>query len=205
MYEILIFIVAFCITISVHEAAHAWVANYLGDPTARHAGRMSLNPLRHLDPLGTIALFLVHFGWGKPVPVNPYNLRNPRRDQALISFSGPLSNFITALVFALLLKRLFRPLTGDASILSVVTEVIIQLNLVLMIFNLIPIPPLDGSKVLFAFLPERLVHMIPDWERKGPLILFAIIIISSLANINVFGYILGYPVDLLWGILMKTT
>lgn len=199
------FVPALLITITVHEAAHAWVANFLGDPTAKHLGRISLNPLKHLDPLGTLALFIVHFGWGKPVPVNPYNLRNPKKDQAIISLAGPMSNFATAALLSILLKHVLRPELGISHVASVIAEITIQLNLVLMVFNLIPLPPLDGSKVLFAFLPARFDRLVPEWERKGPLILFAVIIGSSLLNLNVFGYILSYPVDLLWGILMRTS
>jgi len=142
---------ALLIAITVHEFAHAWMADYLGDPTARLNGRLSLNPLNHLDPVGTLMIFLTRFGWGKPVPVDPYNLENPRRDYALISLAGPASNLILATILSVFLK------TTSASIVIP----IIILNVYLAIFNLLPLPPLDGSKILLGFLPEEISSV---WE-----------------------------------------
>ena len=151
-------IIALVIALSIHEYAHARAADELGDPTPRMAGRLTLNPLAHLDPIGTIALFLFHFGWGKPVPIDPYNLRNPRRDQAIIALSGPVSNFITAAVFAFVFR-----LSGSLAspYLSSLVVSIVIMNLGLGLFNLLPLGPLDGSKVLLGLLPQEKAA---EWE-----------------------------------------
>lgn len=159
-------ILAFSITF--HEAAHAWVADRLGDPTARYQGRISLNPLDHIDPLGTVILPLIliiaglpAFGWAKPTPFNPWNLSNPKRDAALISLAGPVSNLIIALSFALLYR-----LTSFELLIAVV-----QLNLVLAVFNLIPIHPLDGFKVIGGLLPKSTYLQWMEFEKFGPFFL----------------------------------
>lgn len=148
--------IALLMAVDVHEFAHAWVADKLGDPTPRLNGRLTLNPLAHLDPLGTLALLIAHVGWGKPVPIDPFNLREPRRDSALISLAGPVSNFVLATLLALLLRILPIP-----QYLSILISPIIILSVGLGVFNLIPIPPLDGSKVLLGFLPRDLAV---EWE-----------------------------------------
>ena len=131
------------LAIGIHEAAHCYMADYLGDPTPRSMGRLSLNPLVHLDPLGTLViLFTGLFGWGKPSPFDPYNLKDPRRDTALIALAGPASNILLAIVLSLLLRLSTLPLA-----LSTILYSLVALNINLAIFNLIPIPPLDGSKI----------------------------------------------------------
>lgn len=147
---------ALLVAVSVHEFSHALMADRLGDPTPRVNGRLTLNPLAHLDPIGTLLLLLTRFGWGKPVPIDPYNLENPRRDAALISLAGPASNLIFATLLSLILKFLL-----ISQFLSFLISPIIFLNVALAIFNLLPIPPLDGSKILFGFLPEE---MAIQWE-----------------------------------------
>lgn len=165
------FIIALVLALSFHEAAHAYVANALGDPTAKLHGRLTLNPIAHLDFLGTIFLLLAGFGWGKPVPVNPQNFRSPRLDNLTVALSGPMSNFLLATVFGLIFRFLSPPAPLDA-----VIALIIFFNLVLMIFNLIPIPPLDGSKILSLFLSDE---MYLNLQRVGIGLLFALIIFSS--------------------------
>jgi Zn-dependent protease len=155
---------ALILSLTFHEFAHAYVANKLGDGTARMLGRLTLNPLAHLDPLGTLMLLFAGFGWGKPVPFDPYQLKNPKRDAALISLAGPMSNFILALCFALALHLIdvfLSPATGTslqipALVLSKFFYLVILYNLVLGFFNLIPINPLDGFKIVNGMLPPRL-------------------------------------------------
>lgn len=173
IFLVLLFTISsLAISISFHEAAHAWMANRLGDPTAKHLGRISLNPFDHIDPIGTVILplFLIIsglpvFGWAKPTPFNPWNLENPKRDSALISLAGPASNFAIAIVLALI----FRVIRFDL-LLS-----IIQLNLALGIFNLIPIHPLDGFKVVGGLLPKNLYLQWVQLERYGPILLLVLI------------------------------
>ncbi|MBI2033661.1 MAG: site-2 protease family protein [Candidatus Liptonbacteria bacterium] len=158
---ILIFqLIVLIFSVMVHEVSHGYVAERLGDPTARLAGRLTLNPLRHLDPFGSfllpLGLYILTrgsfvFGWAKPVPYNPLNLKNPRTGAATIAAAGPLSNLILAGVFGILL-RIFAPTDFAPSAISLFFSLIIYLNILLAVFNLVPIPPLDGSKVLFAFL-----------------------------------------------------
>ncbi|HEX7017484.1 MAG TPA: site-2 protease family protein [Patescibacteria group bacterium] len=138
------------LAIAVHEFAHAFIADKLGDPTPRYQGRVTLNPLAHLDPIGTLAILLTRFGWGKPVPFDPYNLKDPVRDTALISIAGPISNIVMASVLALVLRLgLIGPMWINAGLFQVLV-----INIVLAIFNLIPVAPLDGSKIITAFLPR---------------------------------------------------
>jgi len=139
------------LAITIHEFAHAYAADKLGDPTPRLQGRLTLNPLAHLDPIGTILLIFVGFGWGRPVQFDPFNLENPRRDAAIISFAGPLSNIALAITLSLVLH-----LTGGASspLITIFTPFLL-LNVVLAVFNLIPIHPLDGGKVLVGLLPRE--------------------------------------------------
>lgn len=142
----LMFVVVFggiILAIGLHEAAHCFMADYLGDPTPRSLGRLTLNPLAHLDPLGTMVILVTgSFGWGKPAPFDPYNLRDPRRDTALIALAGPASNILIAIGLSVLFHSL-----SNLSLLSVLSY-LIRLNLGLAIFNLIPVPPLDGSKIM---------------------------------------------------------
>lgn len=170
-------------SVVIHEVSHGAMANYLGDPTAKYAGRLSLNPIKHLDPWGSllVPLFLliirspVLFGWAKPVPVNFYNLRNQKYGPALVAGAGPGSNIIIALIFGLTLR--FAPL--GASIytqnLAQIFIYIVILNLLLAVFNLLPIPPLDGSKILFSILPSKCQHIAVSMERYGMILLLFVI------------------------------
>lgn len=163
-------------SVVVHEVSHGFMALYLGDKTAEYAGRLTLNPIKHLDLWGsiiipfTLAISGVNFliGWAKPVPVNPYNLRNQKYGEALVAFAGPLSNLVIAFFFSLLLRFGLMP---DPSLKIVL--IIILTNLTLAIFNLVPIPPLDGSKILFNFLPSSFFNLRENIEKYGPvLVLF---------------------------------
>lgn len=162
MSALLIFqILILLFSVIIHEISHGLIAFRLGDPTAKLAGRLTLNPLKHLDlvgsflvPLATLLLSGFVFGWAKPVPYNPNFLKDPKRGAGLIASAGPLSNFFIAVVFAMALRTVSLFEFSLAAPLIVLFQFIILINLVLAVFNLVPIPPLDGSKVLFAFLPE---------------------------------------------------
>jgi Zn-dependent protease len=141
------------ISLSIHEFAHALVADRLGDPTPRSQGRLTLNPLAHLDWLGTLLLFTIGFGWGKPVVVDAYNLRSPRRDMTLVALAGPTSNLLCALVMAFLAAHLF-----NGGWLAAALSLAVQMNIMLAVFNLLPVGPLDGSRVLAGLLPKNLAY-----------------------------------------------
>lgn len=151
-------------SVILHELAHGWVAWWMGDPTARMMGRLSLNPLRHLDPVGTLMLFFVGFGWARPVPVNFGNLSVGRGGFILISSAGIIVNTILAF-FSILLLRLIAP--AEQSIVGTALYFMAQINVILAALNLIPIPPLDGSKILMGFLPEQMGHYLARLEPYG--------------------------------------
>ena len=168
------------IAISIHEFAHAFTANYLGDSTAKLEGRLTLNPLSHLDLWGTLLLLVVGFGWGKPVPFNPYNLKNQKFGPALISIAGPFSNLILVIVFGLILKYIYPMLgLGYENALFYFLYTLIMINAILMVFNLLPIPPLDGSKLLFAILPDSMNNVKVLMERYGFILLLALVFFSG--------------------------
>lgn len=179
-------LIALAVAITVHEAAHAWMADRLGDPTPRLMGRLSLNPIVHYDSVGTTLLLITvllayrgivpfPFGWAKPVPFDPYNLANPKRDSALISLAGPVSNLLIASIASILLRISFGPFSY-LNFLSSALYPLIVLNVALAIFNLIPIHPLDGGKVLVGILPSKYSGSIDAFlTRYGILILFFLI------------------------------
>lgn len=186
----LFWLVALMVAITVHEAAHAASAERLGDPTPRLMGRLTLNPLAHLDPLGTLMLLIARFGWGKPVQFDPFNLRHPRRDSAIISLAGPAANLLTATAASLLLQLLLnvrlalisQPTIGVA--LVVVTsllEPLIFMNVILAVFNLVPIHPLDGFKIVEGVLPEEYARQWAQLEPYGMIFLIFLIF-------PIFGY-----------------
>lgn len=175
--------------ISVHESAHAWSAEKLGDPTGKLQGRISLNPLDHIDPIGTILLPLLLlfagwpvFGWAKPVAVNPFNLKNPRRDGLWISAAGPLSNIALAFLFILAFRftRSMAPMHGSAFGIAEIFLLGAFINTILALFNLLPIPPLDGSGVLRGLLPTKMVGGYDRIRPYGMLILLGLIFLNGL-------------------------
>lgn len=188
---------ALLVAITVHEAAHAWMAYKLGDHTAKYAGRVTLNPLAHLDPIGTIMIFIANFGWGKPVPYNPYHLKDPKKGAALIALAGPMANFITALLLSIVLQH-FPFFTLFGSSLGAFTQNIvyftIYLNIALMCFNILPIAPLDGSKLIGAFIPNQHYEQYQEYLRMGPFILIGLIILQNF-GINILGRIIMPLID----------
>lgn len=192
-------LVILILSVMIHEVSHGYVAYALGDNTAKDAKRLNLNPLNHLDPFGSVILpLLLYFGtggafvigWAKPVPYNPYNLKNPKAGAGIIAAAGPVSNFLIACVAAIILK-----IGGLGGIIApIFLQVTILMNIALMVFNLVPIPPLDGSKILFSLLPSKWSHIQYTLERYGIWILIVFIffgfslivpIISALYNILV--------------------
>lgn len=192
------FIVGMVSAITIHEFAHAFVAYRLGDPTAKLAGRLNLNPASHLDPIGTLALLIIGFGWGKPTPFDPFNLRNVKRDSALISVAGAASNFFLA--SALSLPYLIAFFTGNLSLTVIsiyqILSIVILINLWLAIFNLIPVAPLDGFKVLAGLLPKDWYYDFIQTERYGIFILFGLLLTGLIGRIifpvasTIFGLLL---------------
>jgi Zn-dependent protease len=176
-------------SIIIHEISHGISAYWLGDDTARRNGRLSLNPLKHIDWFGTVILPLVLyftagfvFGYAKPVPINPYNFNNMKRDTGLTAAAGPLSNILIAILFALVYH-----LVGSGSVLGYLCIPLIQINLFLALFNLIPIPPLDGSKVLGIFLSDEAYFKYTAQERNGMIVFFALILVSNMFHLDLFG------------------
>lgn len=168
--QIIFLALALIPSLAFHEAAHAYVAYYFGDPTAKYAGRLTLNPLAHLDPIGTIMILFAPIGWGKPVPVNLSNLRNPRWHGLLVSLAGPASNFVLALILAFILR--FLP--PNLELLAFFQSAIV-LNLSLMVFNLLPVPPLDGSKIVMSLFPPTNPRDVMNYVQYGPLVLLILI------------------------------
>jgi Zn-dependent protease len=189
-------VIVLLIAIPVHEFAHAWAAYRLGDMTARNQGRLTLNPLAHLDPLGSLMLVVSGFGWGKPTPVNPYNLRNgPKAGMALTSIAGPISNLIMAFLFSIPFRLNLVPaawfsssgvLPGAADILFA----IIIINISLAIFNLIPVAPLDGFAVAIGLLPRQWALVWARTQAYGPLILLGLIFLGRLLPFSPLGIIM---------------
>lgn len=214
------YIIAILVAIAVHECAHAYSAYLLGDDTARLQGRMTLNPLSHIDPLGALLFVTVGFGWAKPVPVNPLHLKHPKRDMAVIALAGPVSNLLLAFVCYLLLAVLYGDhptafndvvagIMGPESVGERMLQLIllssVMVNLGLMAFNLLPIPPLDGSNIVRMFIPWRMEAQYMEWMRRGPMILLGILILESFTSVRILSGFVGGIVDTvltLFGVLV---
>jgi len=193
LFNLALMILPVLLALTGHEFAHAWAAHRLGDDTAKQAGRLTINPLAHLDPLGTIFLLVSQlFGWAKPVPINPRNFRNPARDLALVALAGPGLNIISALALGLILKIAFQAGLFDRPFLDgplfQILNLLVLINLALGVFNLLPLPPLDGFQALAAFLPLPWTRFLAD--RSYHLIFLMIFVI--LAYLGVFGRLISY-------------
>ena len=207
------FSIALIVGITFHEFSHAYVANALGDGTARGLGRLTLNPIAHLDPLGTILIFVAGFGWGKPVPFNPFFLRvGMRRGAALVSLAGPAANVVAATVFAIPIRLGvaqsdtfgFSALgTSGVDVLGYLLVSLVFWNLLLAVFNLLPIAPLDGFKVVLGVLPRSLAAPFSRLEPWGPGILLLVIALGFISpNFRLFSTVIGPPVNFMSRILL---
>lgn len=200
-YLFLISFIALTVSLTVHEFAHAWMADHLGDPTARLQGRLTLNPLVHFDPLGLAFILFVGFGWGKAVNFDPYNLKNPRKDAALISFAGPLSNLIIAIICSILIRLItLVPVSTLSTIGYQLLSVILYWNIVIGVFNLLPVHPLDGFKIFGGILSEEKAHEWYQLQRYGYLFLFLLII--PIGGSSLLSFIISPIVSLLNGLLI---
>jgi Zn-dependent protease len=208
--ELVFMCIALLAAITVHEFSHAYAADRLGDPTPRLMGRLTLNPLAHLDFIGTIMLLLVHFGWGKPVVFDPYNLRNPRRDSAIISLAGPISNFIMAVICAIFVHLLFTfrlPLLSNSVIglfvylLNALLQSVLIFNIMLGVFNLVPIHPLDGFKIVEGILPEEYARQWHDLEPYG-LIFLLFLVLPIFGGVSPISRVISPVIDFILGILL---
>lgn len=182
--QILLTVLPVLLAVTVHEVAHGWMALRLGDPTAKLLGRLTFNPLKHLDPIGTLVFFLTRtIGWAKPVPINPFNFRDPRRDMALVALAGPLANVLLALLCASAYRGVVAlDLVDRFEILflpiALMLRIAVMVNLGLALFNLIPIPPLDGSRILMGVLGRREARALASLEPYGFIILVGLILLG---------------------------
>ncbi|UCC79071.1 MAG: site-2 protease family protein [Candidatus Zixiibacteriota bacterium] len=204
LLQAIFFLPPFLLAISVHESAHAYVANRFGDPTAKNLGRITLNPIPHIDIFGLIAIFLVHFGWAKPVPVNPQNLKDPIKDNLWIALAGPASNLLLAIISGIVFRVLSPVLSASEAgmFILMIIQFSVILNIVLMVFNLFPIPPLDGFHILEGIVPYNTYLSLQKFRASGPMILFGLIILSSVSGLNIFSAIFSPFVKIIGGILL---
>jgi Zn-dependent protease len=163
-----------------HEFSHGWVANKLGDPTAKNQGRLTLNPLAHLDPFGSLMILFVGFGWAKPVPVDSRYLANPRKDMMKIAFAGPASNLLLALIGGLIIR-----LTGYVDTFTSMLILFTQINISLAVFNMIPIPPLDGSQIFSGIMIQRNPQLVMQLQMYGPQILMGLILFGMFSGVSI--------------------
>lgn len=206
--QFLYFIPALIVVFTVHEASHALAAYYLGDLTAKLKGRLTLNPIAHLDPIGSLVFLLTQsVGWGKPVPVNPANFKNPIRDNALTALAGPFSNFVLAFAVALPWKYL-----GDymPEQILLFLQMVFHVSIFLGIFNLFPFPPLDGSQVFALFIPRKYIPQYENFLQYGAkyfivIILVDVFILSRLLGFSIFGFVMRYLHDLVAVVLLLGT
>jgi len=193
-------IIILILAISVHEFAHALAADWLGDPTPRSQGRLTLDPRKHLDAFGSIMFLIAGFGWGKPVYTNPRNFKgDPRTGMAVVAAAGPMSNLLLAYIGSLL----YRAGLVQTEISYYFLFLFVSLNILLMLFNLLPIAPLDGYQVTVGLLPYEIATVIARYQGQGPIILMLLIVAGSIFNFNLLGLLLGPPYQLILGLLLN--
>ncbi len=197
MLSFILLLPVILLALTIHEFSHGYVAYKLGDPTAKMAGRLTLNPISHIDPLGLILLLIVHIGWAKPVPVNPHYLKNPEKDMVLVALAGPLSNFITGGIAALLIRFLY-PVFPN--IILTMLLYFAYISFILCFFNLIPVPPLDGWRIASYFIKDKNFKF--QMERSGMWLLVAFLLIPSLMGIDLLGIILKPLVNISFALFM---
>ena len=195
--SLLISIPGLLFAITMHEFAHGWAAYLMGDNTARYSGRLTLNPLHHLDPVGALCMLFFRFGWAKPVPINPNNFKNHRKGIIIVSLAGPIANFLLGLISCILFYIIVFTVRSQAVWAEFLSQIFLYstlMNVGLMIFNLIPVPPLDGSKILMEFLPYMLKYKIYEYERYFSLILLILVYAGTMSPVLSFfqGYVLRF-------------
>ncbi|MCX6733345.1 MAG: site-2 protease family protein [Candidatus Peregrinibacteria bacterium] len=203
--ELIYLIIGLLVGITIHECSHAFVADRLGDPTPRIQGRLTLNPLAHIDVVGTIMMLLFRFGWGKPVQVNNQYFRSPVRDMALVSLAGPVSNFFVAFVLSLILRSVG---DGMPDVIFSLLNFVIDVNIVLGVFNLLPFPPFDGSKVVALFVPRRFEKTYQRFLDHGVVyvILFvvfdAIVLAPMMGHVSLIGRFISFAAAFVKGVIV---
>ena len=197
----LAWVIAILVALSVHEFMHALAGTLLGDTTAKSQGRLTLNPLSHVDLVDFLALILIGFGWGKPVPFNPYNLKYKKWGPSLVALAGPFANLIVAFSSVIALKILnFTGALPPENLLIQFLHLLLLINVILMVFNLLPIPPLDGSKVLFAFLSSPRYNNVRYFlETRGPMILILFIILDGFLGVGILSRLFGFIINFVYG------
>ena len=174
-----------------HEFSHAWMAHRLGDSTAERMGRLTLNPLAHLDPMGALMILFVGFGWAKPVPVDPRYFRDPRKGMMMVAFAGPASNLILAFISGLMIRTIYIFDLNPGEAIYNLLFFFTYINIALAAFNMIPLPPLDGSQILAGVLGPKNPELVHTLQRHGPMILLGLIVFGYMTNIRIIWWIIG--------------
>ncbi len=209
LLQIIIQLPILLISLTIHEYSHGYVAYKLGDDTAKRAGRLTLNPISHIDPLGLIMLFIARIGWAKPVPINPYNFNDQKRDMAISAAAGPVSNFAFAIILSVIFNLIkkanpgFQFFSGELIYFMFVYAIII--NIALGLFNLIPVPPMDGSKILGGFLSDEAYYKYTAQEKRGAQILMIVLVVSFVFRLNIIGAIIMPPLNFFLKLLTGIT
>jgi Zn-dependent protease len=208
---LLYLLIGFLVGFTIHESSHALMAYALGDPTAKDRGRLSLNPLNHLHPLGTLSILLLGLGWGQPVPVDATRLRpGPKVGMALVGLAGPLANLVTAALLAIPLRLHlvpFMPQKVGGFIISwgVMLSLVVWLNIGMALFNLIPLAPLDGSRLLSVFLPSRLFNILARYEVYGLVLIVILLVLERFTQSGIVTGLLYGPINAVWEMMAKLT